>query len=213
MADPFGLRPSGTFWLIDLAASAMPSPQPAPAPRVPAAFSRLGTDMAAELARAAGPASTATTTQRLQTGRRCYAAWIAGEPAAYCWVSFAAEPIGEQGLRLNLAPGEGYIFDCATRPAWQGHGLYTALLAYIVRELRREGFARVWIGADTANTTSHSGIERAGFHAIVDLLDRPLLGLRLMRLRPRPGAPAAHVALARRALFGRAWQAWKLTRA
>ena len=54
-------------------------------------------------------------------------------------------------LPIRLAPGEVYIWDCATLPAYRGQGLYPALLAHIVKELSAEGLRRAWIGADTGS--------------------------------------------------------------
>ena len=57
--------------------------------------------------------------QRLASGKRCYVAQVEGALAAYGWVSWHEEEIGEIGLRLHLMPGEAYIWDCATAPAYR----------------------------------------------------------------------------------------------
>ena len=85
---------------------------------------------------------------RFETGRHCYTAWVAGVLAAYGWVSFEEEFIGELGLRLKLLPGEAYIWDCVTLPAYRQNHLYSALLGYMLDELRAGPLCRVWIGAD-----------------------------------------------------------------
>jgi ribosomal protein S18 acetylase RimI-like enzyme len=93
--------------------------------------------------------------------------------ATYGWVSFKEEWISELGLHIQLTPGEAYIWDCATLPAYRGQGLYPALLAHIALELRAEGLRRVWIGADTGSIASQKGIVRAGFQPIADFFPAP----------------------------------------
>jgi GNAT superfamily N-acetyltransferase len=141
---------------------------------------------------------------RRQTGRRAYAAWVEGELAAYGWVSFEDEAIGEHGLRLRLRPGEAYLWDFATRPASRGQGLYSALLNFILHELRAEGVRRAWIGADLDNTPSHHGIERAGFRPVANLVVAGGAAEPARWIEGLPGVPEALVAATRYALLGEA---------
>ena len=178
----------GTFWIVDLA-----EPLPtAPPPRLPATFLRLGPEDAGELAQAMdgdatpgrdkssdGPGRDKSgpyegyVRQRFSAGKHCYAARIENEIATYGWVTFDQENIGELGLNFHLAPGDAYIWDCATLPAYRGQRLYAALLAYIVRALHEMGLRRAWIGADAANLPSQAGMVRAGFRPVVDMVLSP----------------------------------------
>jgi ribosomal protein S18 acetylase RimI-like enzyme len=139
---------------------------------------------------------------RLRSGRRAHAAWVDGALAAYCWASFADEPIGEQGLTLRLLPGEAYLWDCATLPAYRRQGLYSALLAHALAALRAQGLRFVWIGADLDNPASHGGIERAGFIPVADLYHGHGPAAGALWVTGLPGAPADWVAGARWALLG-----------
>ncbi|MEP7356537.1 MAG: GNAT family N-acetyltransferase, partial [Anaerolineales bacterium] len=188
--------PSGRMWVLDLAA--LP---PVVYARLPAAIRRVDPGEIASLAQAMG-AELSVAASRLQTGRRAYAAWVEGQVAAYGWVSFEDEDIGEQQLRLRLLAGEAYVWDCATRPGFQRQGLYSALLSHIVRDLHGDGLVRVWIGADLQNTASHGGIERAGFTPVADLLVGAGADRHSRWLRGLPGVPAGLVAAARWALLG-----------
>ena len=38
---------------------------------------------------------------------------------SYGWVNFVEEHTGELNLRIQLLPGEGYLWDCATIPAFR----------------------------------------------------------------------------------------------
>jgi hypothetical protein len=147
---------------------------------------------------------------RFETGRSCYTAWVEGQIAAYGWVSFTEEMIGELNLRLRLLPGEAYIWDCATLPAFRQKRLFSALLVYMVKELQAEPLCRLWIGADLDNVASQRGIARAGFRRVADLVVARVLGLRQVWVQSWPGVPESVVAEARRAFLGNrdgVWQA------
>jgi ribosomal protein S18 acetylase RimI-like enzyme len=180
---------AGTMWLL------APGDAPAAvAPLLPATFARVGPDEADRLTAAMGLTDPVEAQRRFATGRRCYAAACAGELAAYGWVSLDQEAVGELGLVIQLAPGNAYIWDCATAPAFRRRHLYTALLAYIAGALRAEGRRRIWIGAAPDNTASHAGIMRAGFQPVADLfLAR---ATRQFTMRGRPGIPTEVVAAA-----------------
>jgi GNAT superfamily N-acetyltransferase len=194
-------RRTGTVWALNL-----DEPVPVVAPLIAAQFDEVGPERAAEVACAMGQAEPDPVVERLRSGRRCYAAWAEGQMAAYGWVSFEREGIGEHGLEVRLLPGEAYIWDCVTLPAYRRKRLYSALLSSLLGWLRAQGLCRAWIGADRENVASQEGMARAGFHPLADLAEAPLLGLRLVWLHPRPGVPPALLKEVRRAfLAGRRW--------
>ena len=145
---------------------------------------------------------------RFESGRRCYAARVDGVLAAYGWVSFEEEFVGELHLRIRLLPGEAYVWNCVTTPAYRKKYLYTALLAHIVRELQNEHLSRVWIGADLDNVPSQRGMARAGFTHVADLVVARVLALRQVWVQGRPAVPDGMVAEARRVFLGDRDQIW-----
>src|SRR2546421_10506160 len=190
MTDPSGtnVQNIGTFWILELD---RPLP-PAIVPRVPATFMRIGPEVAGELVQAIGLDDPAIILQRFSTGRHCYAARVDRvdeKLAAYGWVTFDEEAIGELGMRFRLKAGEAYIWDCATLAAYHRQRLYSALLAYIVSELRTAGLCRVWIGADMDNLVSQKGMALAGFQPAVDFLLESAQGISRPRLTGRSGIP------------------------
>jgi GNAT superfamily N-acetyltransferase len=155
-----------------------------------------------ELMQAMGLDDPAIMLQRFARGRHCYAAMVDGKLAAYGWVTFDEEAIGELGLRFRLKAGEAYIWDCATLPAYRRQHLYTALLSYIASELRASGLCRLWIGADMDNLASQKGMALAGFQPAIDFLVESAQGISRPRLNARPGIPEQLVMNVHRALFG-----------
>ena len=196
-------RRSGTIWMTNL-----DEPRPVIKPLVPATFCRIGPEAIPAMVAAAGRDSSAEILKRFENGRRCYAAWVDGKLAAYGWVSPDEEYIGELNLHIKLVPGEAYIWDCATVPAFRHRHLYSALLVYIVGELQAEGLCRVWIGADQDNEASQRGISNAGFRHVADLAVSRVLAMRLVWVQGRPDVPEAVIADARRAFLDDRDKVW-----
>jgi ribosomal protein S18 acetylase RimI-like enzyme len=187
-------RAVGTFWVFNL-------DWPLPLDLEPIGlgpFARLSVDAAPTLAQAMGLVDPAEVVQRFADERRCYAILSESVPAAYGWVSFREAYIGELNLQLHLEPGEAYIWDCATRPAFRRRHCYTALLIHILRELRAEGLCRAWIGSDADNAISLRGIARTGFMWVSELWVDPS-GAK--RIRGRPGVADGLVDTTRRMLL------------
>ena len=196
--------PAGTIWMLNL-----DEPVPAVTLLIPATFRRVGADLLPALVSAMDGVSSAGLLKRFDNGRRCYAAWVEDQIAAYGWVSFEDEYIGELNLRVRLLPGEVYIWDCATIPAFRRNHLYSALLGYIIEELRTEGLCRAWIGADFDNKPSQQGMARAGFHHIADLIITRVPAIRQVWVQGQPGVPEPMVAEARRAFLNDRDKIWK----
>jgi GNAT superfamily N-acetyltransferase len=197
-------RRAGTIWMLNL-----DEPAPAIQPSIPATWHRAGLDLLPVLISTTGHENRAELLRRFETGRRCYTAWVGDQLASYGWVSFDEEHIGELNLRIKLLPGEAYIWDCATIPAFRRNHLYSALLSYIIAELRSEGLCRAWIGADMDNQPSQRGIARAGFHHVADLVMARVLTLRQVWVQGQPGIPDHIVAEARRSFLNDRDKIWK----
>jgi len=197
-------RRAGTIWTLDL-----DEPVPVVTPLVPAVFRRAGPDLIPALVSAMDGVSSAGLLKRFENGRRCYIAQVEDQIAAYGWVSLDDEHIGELNLRIKLLPGEVYIWDCATLPVLRRRHLYSALLGYIIGELRAEGLCRAWIGADMDNKPSQQGMARAGFHHVADLIVERVLAMRQVWVQGLPGVSEPIVAEARRAFLNDRDKIWK----
>jgi ribosomal protein S18 acetylase RimI-like enzyme len=196
-------RKAGTIWTVSL-----DEPNPVVTPLVEVVFGRIGPERIPELVRVMEENSPAELLRRFATGRQCYAGWVAEQMVVYGWVSFKEELIGELRLQLRLHPGEAYIWDCATLPAYRGQYLYSALLGYILRELRAEQLGRVWIGANLDNEPSQRGIARAGFQRIAAVVVSRVFAMRMVWVQGWPGAPEDLVSEARRVFLDNREKVW-----
>ena len=197
-------RRAGVIWALNL-----DEPTPAIVPHILATFRRAGPESVPALAEAMGGGDPAEVLKRFESGRRCYTAWAGDQLAAYGWVSFDEEHIAELNLRLRLLPGEAYIWNCVTLPAYRQNYLYSGLLVYILKELRSGNLCRAWIGADLDNVASQRGIARAGFKPVADLIIARVLTLRSVWVQGRPGVPESLVAEARRAFLNNRDDVWR----
>jgi GNAT superfamily N-acetyltransferase len=197
-------RHTGTIWMLNL-----DEPVPAVTPLIPTTFRCAGPDLIPALASGMSGVSAEELLKRFETGRRCYTAWVNDQIGAYGWVSLQDEHIGELNLRIRLLPGEVYIWDCATIPAFRRNHLYSALLSYILQELAAEGLCRAWIGADLDNRPSQQGMARAGFHHVADLVVARVVAMRQVWVQGQPGVPEPIVAEARRAFLNDRDKVWK----
>jgi ribosomal protein S18 acetylase RimI-like enzyme len=195
-------RRAGTIWMLDL-----DEPATAVATGVAASFRRAGPEGAAELAEAMH-STAAEILARFAAGRHCYTAWVDDHLAAYGWVSFDDEYVGELRRRLRLLPGEAYVWDCATLPAYRQQHLYSALLVEMAAQLRSEPLCRVWIGADQDNLASQRGMARAGFHHVADLVVSRVVALRQAWVQGQPGVSDSLVAEARRVFLDNRDRVW-----
>lgn len=196
-------RRHGTIWMTNL-----DKEMPAVSPLVHADFRRVPLDQASALTSPNISMNLSEVTNRLESGRQCYAAWVHGQLAAYGWVSFEEEYIGELNLRIKLLPGEAYIWDCMTLPVFREKLLYSALLSHILSELCFQNLCRAWIGADLDNLPSQKGIARAGFRHVADLVIERVLAIRQVWVTGLPDVPDSIVAEARRAFLNDRDKVW-----
>ncbi len=192
---------AGTIWVLNL-----DEPVSVVEPAIKTTFRRLTPELLVEMADS--PLGNVETLKRLNVGKHCYTAFVDGQLAAYGWVSFVEEHIGELNLRVQLLPGEVYIWDCATSPEFRGKHLYSALLSYMIRELCAQGFCRAWIGADLDNVASQKGMGRAGFHHVADLAIERVLPIRQVWVEGLPDVPDRIVSEARRVFLNDRGKIW-----
>src|SRR4051794_1822768 len=76
--------------------------------------------------------------RRLDEAHDLFLLRVDGEPASYGWSATGAAHIGGLEIHLTVPPGERYLWDFVTLPAYRGRGLYPLLLQEILRRQRQE---------------------------------------------------------------------------
>jgi GNAT superfamily N-acetyltransferase len=121
-----------------------------------------------------------------------------GLVVAYGWLSSGPEWIGELGLELRPAPGEAYVWNCATLPAHRRKGLFSAMLRAIAAQARREGLVRLWIGS--VEIPAQKAVGGAGFVPALQFEVEPHGKLRSLKVSVVDAADAGLVMAARQRL-------------
>jgi GNAT superfamily N-acetyltransferase len=140
---------------------------------------------------------------RFARGCRCFGALHRGRLAAYGWLTTRPEWVGELSLEITPGPGEAYVWNCVTLPAYRRQGRYRALLEGIVARARSEGLTRLWIGS--VEDPAEKADADAGFVPVLHLTVTRLGPLRWLRAQPAPDARAGIAAEARRRLRLNGW--------
>jgi GNAT superfamily N-acetyltransferase len=130
--------------------------------------------------------------RRFARGHRAYVARIADEPAAFGWVATRSAEIGEMAMVFDIPAGDRYLWNFVTLPSHRGKGIYPRLLDAIVRTESTEA-DRFWIAYAPENHASASGIMKAGFVAIAELLFDAERRPALKALLPGGGAVASRM--------------------
>ena len=99
--------------------------------------------------------------QRMHTGHQPYLAFVEQTAVGYGWMATQDASIGELGLQFALPATERYLWDFATRPEWQGYGIYPRLLQHILMQ-QSSTVERVWIIHAPENSPSGAGMSKAG---------------------------------------------------
>ncbi|MEP7106087.1 MAG: GNAT family N-acetyltransferase [Chloroflexota bacterium] len=178
-----------TLWAVE------PTPGPPPASlRV----AEIGRETLAPLVAAMGPDGDLAA-ERLDRGCRAFAGWRDGGLVAFGWLSTGPEWIGELGLEIRPAPGEGYIWNCVTLAPHRRQGHFQALVRCVAARAHGEGLSRLWIGSiDTVGT---GGLRAAGWTPVLRFTIRKLLWFRRLAIWSAEEADPDLVRAGRRSVF------------
>lgn len=114
---------------------------------------------------------------RLERGDQCFAARVEGQIAHYSWAQFSGwHPINAVGQRVEVQPGNVWVYHCRTAEWARGRGIYPFVLTRILNESTSRNCRAAWIYAEMDNAASIRGIEKAGFSIYKKLLALNLFG-------------------------------------
>jgi GNAT superfamily N-acetyltransferase len=186
---------AGSLFALDLGRA---SDDPLPSDARPRRATIADADVLQAAMEAAGIYPPDDARRRLEVGRRAYVMEVGGDVAAYGWVADTDEPLGNSGFVFAPAPGDVWLYDFATLPAYRGRRHYPVLLRFIARDLAESGFRRAWIGTAPGNIASQRGILRAGFRPVVAVRFDSVAVPPDIQMTPVPGASRDMVAAAAR---------------
>jgi GNAT superfamily N-acetyltransferase len=132
--------------------------------------------------------------ERFEQGNQVYVAYQAADPIAYGWSAATIGAIDELGFDFAIPPGNRYLWDFVTLPAWRGHGIYPRLIQAILACEAAEA-QRFWISHTADNTASRHGILKAGFEQIEMLVISATGALKIMPVGSQARAQVSPMAL------------------
>lgn len=94
-----------------------------------------------------------------------------------CWIYYSED----HNRILKLGPNEAEIKFCLTLPEARGKGLYPAVINAILKYLKDNGLANVYMCVHKDNKSSIRGIEKAGFERVSALSFCKLLGFQISK--------------------------------
>ena len=112
--------------------------------------------------------------QRLAHGHHCFLALDGDRLAAYCWATTRIDP--SMGyLQLPLQPGDAYLDDAYTIPAYRRQGIQMAVHRYRLAYMQQQGCRRAILLIEPDNTASLQLAQRLGYRQVSRLTFRRIL--------------------------------------
>jgi ribosomal protein S18 acetylase RimI-like enzyme len=143
-------------------ARSLMKPLPTAEPRMPVDL-RPATQT--DLARFDGlvpPSELSHFSRRLANGRFCFLALDGENLAAYCWASTQVE-FDIDNLEMRLQPGDAYVDDAYTVPAYRRQRIQTAVHLFRLGYMRDLGCQRAILIVDDKNTASQRLVRKLGY--------------------------------------------------
>jgi len=100
---------------------------------------------------------------RLNQGHLCFVARHNGQIIHFSWAAFDSCYVEEVGLRIHLAPSEGYVYDMYTSPEFRSKGVARARIGWTLTYLRNAGYKRVYSFVLPGNIASQRASKDLGF--------------------------------------------------
>jgi ribosomal protein S18 acetylase RimI-like enzyme len=120
--------------------------------------------------------------RRLAHGRYCFLALDGENLAAYCWASTQIE-FDIDNLEMRLRPGDAYVDDAYTVPAYRRQRIQTAVHLFRLGYMRDLGCQRAILIVDEKNTASQRLVRKLGYQEADHLSFQRVLWKRTYRYR------------------------------
>ncbi|MGB3342111.1 MAG: GNAT family N-acetyltransferase [bacterium] len=107
--------------------------------------------------------SASRVTQHIASKQNAFVASYRAKPVGYLFATISRCRVGEIHDFLMVAPQEVYLFNAYVYRMFRGKRIYRALITHAAQYYKDKSFTKALIFTAQNNTTSISGIEKAGF--------------------------------------------------
>jgi ribosomal protein S18 acetylase RimI-like enzyme len=152
-------------------------------PEEPVEFGRLQREALGDYLDFRPDADPSDLEERFEAGDACHVARTNGRIVAARWSSTREVSIGYLGHRSELPPGEAYLYDAYTTPAFRRRGIAVALSRHIFMLLHGQGVRNMLSAADPANPAG-SGFNRSTGTPVATLIALGRRHRRVLTLGP-----------------------------
>lgn len=105
----------------------------------------------------------ADATDRLRSGQLGFVAWHEGRIVAGAWIAVQPVRVAYLDCRMDMVPGDAYIYDKFTHSAYRGYGIANAVRTFHLRHLQQAGFRRATGAVLPENISSLRDDSKGGF--------------------------------------------------
>lgn len=125
--------------------------------------------------RADFPISQSAFKKRIFEGNELFELFVDQQAICYGWVARHGVRIGVlHDLQFKVPDKAFYIWDCATSPAFQGHGHFQSLLKAILAS--HESGTTALVAVDSKNYASRAALRKAGFQPVFSYFSIRIFG-------------------------------------
>ena len=104
--------------------------------------------------------------RRFDRGDQCFIARHQGVIVNACWAAEGAVWIPYLNCRIELAPGEAYVYDHYTAPNFRGHHVPLVRAVFMLHHYRDRGYHRLAAIVIPENKPAFGSFERSGYRRI-----------------------------------------------
>ncbi|SNB55515.1 Acetyltransferase (GNAT) family protein [Marinobacter sp. es.042] len=125
--------------------------------------------------RAGFPLSQSAFEKRVEQGNELYELVIDNTPVSYGWVAGGGARVGVlHNIELTVPDQAIYVWDCATAPAFRGHGHFQSLLKAILAA--HVSGTTALVAVDSKNDASRTALRKAGFRPMFSYFSIRIFG-------------------------------------
>lgn len=149
-----------------LVVRAVGEPIPTAAARIPVEIALLKRSEVDEYAAFHPDTNAPAAHRRLDLGHQCFVARHQGAIVNACWTGTGSAWIPYLQCRIDLAPGEAYVYDHYTDPRFRGNNVPFVRAVFMLHHFRALGYHRLTAIVIPENRPAFGSFEKSGYHRI-----------------------------------------------